>query len=122
MRIVVVEDNVSVAAMIVEALKAARHHVVGHARTVEEGTKLLEEVHCDAAILDIDLLGVNSRSVALALKAKKIPFVVIAGAERLLTPAHRGAPLIVKPFRLETLVAAVETLRRPVDGDQSKVR
>jgi DNA-binding response OmpR family regulator len=114
MRIVVVEDNVSVAAMIIEALEAARHRVVGHARTVDQGTKLLAEVQCDAAILDIDLLGVNSRSVALALKARKIPFVVISGSERLLTPAHRGASLVVKPFRVEALLAAVEKLRRPI--------
>lgn len=122
MRIVVVEDNAPVAAIIIEAMRDAGHRVVGHARTIDHSAKLLENVECDAAILDIDLLGINTKPIAAALKAKRIPFVVISGSEHMLAPAHRGAPFVAKPFKLQTLTDAVETLRLPKTKPKHKLR
>lgn len=110
LRILVVEDNICVATIMIDAMAEAGHRVVGHARTVDQGKKLVTDVKCDAAILDIDLMGLNSGPVAAALRARKIPFIVVSGSKHLLCEAHRGAPFLTKPFKLEALTAAVAGL------------
>lgn len=123
LRIVVVEDNISVAGIIAQALRDAGHRVVGQARTVDHSLQLLAKVKCDAAILDADLMGASSSKVASALKDKRIPFVVLSGSERLLSPAHRGAPFIVKPLRLDALVEAVDALQgRPGKSRKAQLK
>lgn len=120
LRILVVEDNISVATIMIDAMAEAGHSVVGHARTIEQGKKLLADVKCDAAILDVDLMGLNSGPLAAALRAKNIPFIVVSGSEHLLWEAHRGAPFVAKPFKLEAVVEAVAGLLPPKSKSNSK--
>ena len=65
-----------------------------------------EEVH--GALLDAHLAGEPVGRVADALKARSIPFAFVSGYGReQLPPAHRGAPLVKKPFTGKDLLAAV---------------
>ena len=111
MRILVVEDNMAVASMIISALEQAGYGIAGHGRSVDQSLKLVAECNFDVAILDVDLMGLNSGPVAEELKNRNLPFLVITGAAHLRLPAHHEAPVVLKPFRIDDLVKAVSDMK-----------
>ena len=106
LRVLIVEDNIVLAAFVRKAFEEAGHRIVGHARTVEQGLVLISECEFEIALLDVDLNGRNSEPLALELRKRKTPFVVTTGSERMMTSAHSGAPLVLKPFKIDDLVKA----------------
>lgn len=111
MRILVVEDNVPVAGVIISAIEEAGHVVVGHSRSVEQSLEQLSECDCDVVILDVDLMGVNSAPVAEELKSRNIPFLVVTASTQMLMPAHLEAPIVFKPFRVDGLLKALLSMQ-----------
>jgi two-component sensor histidine kinase/CheY-like chemotaxis protein len=113
-RILVVEDEPLVAMMAAAALEKAGCTVVGPAPTLAEALRLAEEERLDAAVLDRNLGGQCSDSVAERLRERGILFAVVTGyADTGLPLEFAGVPSLAKPFEPDKLVALVAGLVSP---------
>lgn len=112
-RILVIEDEALVAMLVEDALSDAGFAVIGPARTVAEALELLAQHSPTAAVLDLNLGGENSLSVADALAARRIPFLVATGyGSAGLPPAHRHVPVLPKPYDPADLTTMLDRLCR----------
>jgi DNA-binding response OmpR family regulator len=113
-RILVVEDEPLVAIMAAAALEKAGCTVVGPAPTLAEALRLAEEERLDAAVLDRNLGGQCSDSVAERLRERGILFAVVTGyADTGLPLEFAEVPSLAKPFEPDKLVALVAGLVSP---------
>jgi DNA-binding response OmpR family regulator len=108
-RILVVEDEFLVAAMVEDALLDLEAVVVGPAATLAEGLRLAARETLDLAILDVNLNGERSDAIADALTARNIPFIRATGYGEAAGRRY-GATVLDKPYSVERLVAALERL------------
>jgi CheY-like chemotaxis protein len=106
-RVLVVEDEFLVAAMIEDALAEVDAVVVGPAATLGEGLRLVERETLDLAILDVNLNGERSDAIADALAAQNIPFVRATGYGEAAGRRY-GGTVLDKPYSVEKLIAALE--------------
>jgi DNA-binding response OmpR family regulator len=107
-RALVVEDEVMLALEIAEYLTSGGFEVVGPATSVAKALKLISESGCEVAVLDVNLGREDSEPVALALKERGIPFVVVSGNSREYHPrGFAGAPSLSKPIESSTLLVAL---------------
>src|SRR5262249_51484151 len=88
--------------------------VVGPTGRVEEALHLLNDVGCDAAVLDIQLGRETSELIASVLVARDTPFVAVSGYSRDQCPrGFENVALLTKPLRSELLV---EHVKRCIEG------
>jgi len=73
-RILVVEDEMLIVMMIESMLSDLGCESVAAAATVTQAIALIDGQTFDAAMLDVNLNGTNSRPVADALAARGVPF------------------------------------------------
>ena len=107
-RILVVEDEFLIALDIAGVLEQAGLAVIGPASNVGDALQAIAREDVHGALLDAHLAGEPVGRIADALKARNIPFAFVSGYGREhLPPAHRGAPLVRKPFTGKELLAAV---------------
>ena len=105
-RVLIVEDDALLALDIAQQMSDAGFEVVGPATSVAKALMPVTEVGCDAAVLDVNLGTGTGAPVALELKARGTPFVVLSGYSREQHPdAFQGAPFLSKPARPDSLVA-----------------
>ena len=127
-RILVVDDEQTIAMLIGEALLDEGAVVVGPAGDLDAALALARESAIDAAILDVNLFRTALRkvvevlldaagkwdreqSVGDLLAARGIPYVFATGyGDRSIGGLHADAPVIAKPFQLDAMVAAIERL------------
>jgi len=87
--------------------------IVGPAPTIGEALPLAMEAEIDAAVLDLNLGGQPIFPVADALRARGVPYIFASGyGDSGLSDAHRGAPMLQKPFRQADLEKALAGLKR----------
>ena len=111
-RILVVEDEMLVSMLLEDMLADFGCSVVGPAPSIAEAMPLATGADIDAAVLDLNLGGQPIFPVADALKARGVPFVFASGYGNAgLSEAHRGAPMLQKPFRQADLEKALKELR-----------
>ena len=104
-RVLIVEDDALLALDIADQMTDAGFEVVGPATSVAKALRLLAEAGCDAAVLDVNLGDETGAPVALELKARGTPFVVLSGYSSEQHPAaFQGAPFLSKPARMDVLV------------------
>lgn len=108
-RILVVEDEAMVAAMIEDMLVELGASVVGPAPSIEAGLALAGAEALDAAVLDINVRGQRIDPIADLLRRRGVPMVFASGYGRSGMLAHE-ATVLEKPFRLDVLAAALERL------------
>jgi AmiR/NasT family two-component response regulator len=72
-RVLVVEDEAILAIDIAEQLTEAGFLVVGPAPSVARALKLIVEVGCDVALLDMNLRGAHSARVTFAAHSVPVP-------------------------------------------------
>lgn len=97
-RILVVEDESLLALDIADLLDDAGFEVVGPATTVQKAQALIQDMGCDAAVLDVNLGDETVEPVALALQEQGIPFLFLSGNSREQLPiALQGVPWLAKP-------------------------
>jgi DNA-binding response OmpR family regulator len=114
-RALVVEDEALLALEIAEYLTDAGLEVVGPATSVAKALTLVNDPGCDIVILDINLGSEHSEPVALELKARGIPFVIVSGNSRDHIPAgFAGAPSVSKPVEASALL---KLLRSSISGN-----
>lgn len=108
-RVLVVEDEVLVAATIECEVTSAGAEVVGPAYTVEEALALADEP-VDAALLDINLNGVKVWEVAKRLHERGVPIIFasanVNGTHAIPSPFDT-APRFDKPVRMNAMLRAL---------------
>ncbi|PZF81145.1 response regulator transcription factor [Jiangella anatolica] len=121
-RILLVEDDATVAEVVVAYLRRAGH-TVEHASDGESGLRAFAERRPDLVVLDLMLPGVDGREVIRRIRAAgPVPVIMLTalGAEH---DRIRGLELgaddyVTKPFSPRELVLRVRSvLRRRADGD-----
>lgn len=106
-RILVVEDEFIVAAMVEDELIELGAVVVGPVCKIEDRLSLAKREALDAAILDVNINGERSSAIADALAARGIPFVFATGYGGI-GLERSTAPILDKPYTAEKLAAALE--------------
>jgi CheY-like chemotaxis protein len=106
-RILVVEDEVLVAAMLEDMLADLGAVVVGSAATVAKGLVIAREAAIDAAVLDVNVRNEPIDPVATVLRNRRIPMVFTTGYGQGAAATAQGAPILDKPYTRDRLAGAL---------------
>ncbi|MEO5629150.1 MAG: response regulator [Thermomonas sp.] len=114
--ILMVEDEMNLAMMLEDILDDAGYRVLKAGRlpqALEIVAQLDSEgtARIDAAILDINLAGVQVFPLAEVLRARGVPFVFTSGYGRDGIPDdYRGSPVLQKPYSADSIVKTLQTM------------
>ena len=111
-RVLVVEDEMLLAMEFEGLLQRQGCAVVGPASTVDRALALLDHDQPDAALLDLNLNGEPATAVAVALRTRGVPFVLVTGYGEAQSsePELQGAPRVDKPVDHYALMRALAQL------------
>jgi CheY-like chemotaxis protein len=110
-QVLVVEDELLVLMMIEDMLTDLGCESVIAAATVDKALAAIDAKVIDAAMLDMNLNGSHSHSVAEALAARGIPFVYSTGnGGPNMRDGYRDRPILKKPFKHDELVEILTRL------------
>lgn len=111
LRILVVEDEMTIAMMIEDMLGELGHEVIDLAMRLPQAAEIASKADFDLAILDVNLDGRKSFPVADILLKRGIPFAFATGYGAAgIEPAYARQPVITKPFVIDDLKAAIAML------------
>lgn len=96
-RVLVVEDEFLVAAMLEDELLDHGATVVGPAASLAEGLRLAKGGEFDLAVIDWNLDGEYSAPIAAALREAGVPFVISTGYG-MVPQDFAECPLLTKPY------------------------
>ncbi|KQZ55043.1 signal transduction histidine kinase [Rhizobium sp. Root149] len=106
--VLLVEDQMLVAADVEIMLAENGVHNVTTAPSVDEAMKRLKNFTPDVAILDVNLGTGTSLPIAEELERRGVPFIFATGySDRSVVPASFSAPVVRKPYEATALVGAV---------------
>lgn len=114
--ILMVEDEMNLAMMLEDILEDAGFHVLKAARLpnaleIVAQSSLDGEGRIDAAILDINLAGVEVFPLADVLRERGVPFVFTSGyGSDGLPDDHRDSAVLQKPYGPDQIVSTVRAL------------
>ncbi|MGX5832320.1 response regulator [Mesorhizobium sp. 43Arga] len=98
-RVLVVEDEFTIVLTIEDVLLDLGLQIVGPAARLDVALDLARSAEIEAAVLDINIRGGNSYTVADILAERGIPFLFCSGySEWALEERHRHRPRLSKPF------------------------
>jgi two-component SAPR family response regulator len=104
LRVLVVEDELAIAQLIVKWLVELGHQPVGPVGKLSAGLELAETATLDAAVLDVNIRGGQVFPIAECLMARNIPFVLASGYSDWALPVRlRGQHRLIKPFYIGEL-------------------
>ena len=110
-RILVVEDETILAMMLEDALLDEGYSVVGPFARVAAALQAAELETLDAALLDVNVAGEMVFPVAEMLARRRVPFLLMTGYDkRILGEAHQDWPVLIKPYRLDDVVARLAAM------------
>lgn len=116
--VLLVEDELLIAASLEIILEAHGYRILGPVATVAEAMMLLEAERPDMALLDYRLATTTTETLLPLLSQQGVPVCVLSGYGRQQLPAsYDNCALLEKPFRTSSLLAALKTL-----AEQSAVR
>lgn len=103
-RLLIVEDEHLIAAMLADWLGEMNYEVIGPAQSNAEALALLEHSTPDAAILDILVEDGMSYPVARELERRSVPFFFATGYSGCdIDKSFTGAAVAQKPFEFDKL-------------------
>ena len=114
-RVLIVEDDPTVAACIADEVHAASGEPVGPVSSVCAALHIIENEKVDGVVLDVRLEDGDATPVALSLVKKRVPFVIVSGLDvpASIATINPDAPVFRKPLRLSYAVRGlVNELRR----------
>ena len=120
-RVLLVEDDLSVAMMLTDRLEA-KGYSVDHASNAADAESMLSQCRPDLIILDLMLPDTNGLVLCADLKGRpEVPIIICSATKRKDDPIlglKLGADdFIAKPFSVDELLARMEAaLRRPAPG------
>lgn len=106
-RILIVEDEFLIAAMLEDMLVDLGAVVVGPAATVAKGLALAGTEALDAAVLDVNVSGLRVDPVAEALSERGVPIVFATGYGNSAVRGTDTTPLLQKPYTQKKLSDAL---------------
>lgn len=110
-RILIVEDEYFIASDLKRALAEEEAVVVGPVSELARGLSLAGGESLDAAVLDVNLEGATSYTIADRLSDRAVPFMFLTGYDGWALPEpYRGAPRLGKPFVMKQALSCLETL------------
>jgi CheY-like chemotaxis protein len=111
-RVLIAEDEAFVAMALQEKFAAAGAEIVGPAATLAEASAAADTDVLDAAVLDIDLAGLDVFPAADKLRSRGVPFVFQTGhgQRQELKLDYPEVLVFKKPVRASDLIAAVSEL------------
>jgi DNA-binding response OmpR family regulator len=110
-RVLVVEDDETISALMETTLEEALCTVVGPCRNVATALAAAENEAFDVAVLDINLAGEMVFPVAEVLDARGVPFMLLSGYGDTAMPEDRPDwPVCAKPFKLDELLRRLGSL------------
>jgi DNA-binding response OmpR family regulator len=110
-RVLVVEDEYLVAALIEQILESAGCIVMGPIPRVPEALDAVNDDDYDAAVLDVNLAGERINPVAEALSERDVPFMFVTGyGANALPREYAERPHIGKPFRIAELLGVLSSI------------
>ena len=113
-RVLVVEDEMLVAAMLEEILETMGYEVIGPVGRLQGALSLAKTAEIDAALLDLNLHGESAYPVAQVLMERGVPCVLLTGCGGDGIPsAYRDWTVLTKPFPTRALLDALRALVRP---------
>lgn len=108
-RILVVEDEFLVAAMLCDFLEDAGAVPVGPVGRVSDGLAAIAAGGFDLAVLDWNLCGESSEPLAEALAAASLPFVIATGYGAV-GAGFNDRPILAKPYAWDDAVRLIGSL------------
>jgi DNA-binding response OmpR family regulator len=118
-RVLVVEDEFLIAAMVEDILRDFECECVGPIRTLEEGVEAARTEVVDAAIINLMLQGKHAYPVIEVLADRNIPFCFASGVRPADLPERwRERPFLTKPYVLAEVRAFLATVL-PSLGDEA---
>ncbi len=112
--VLVVEDDALIAMVLEDLLADAGMTLAGSAQSVDEAIAHLGKIQPDIAILDANLDGRNSESVADLLQQRGVPFIFATGyTTSEMQQRFPGVPILQKPYRQDELFVVMATLFAP---------
>ena len=127
MRLLVIEDDRTIASFLVKGLQEAGF-AVDHAEDGRKGLALALTESYDAAVVDVMLPGLDGLSLIEELRRQKVHTpVLILSAKRSVDDRVRGLQAggddyLVKPFAFSELLARVQALIRRSTGEPQPTR
>jgi len=127
MRLLVVEDDATIASFVVKGLQEAGF-AVDHAADGHQGLRLALTEPYDAAIVDLMLPGCDGLSLIEELRNRRVKMpVIILSARREVDDRVRGLQAggddyLTKPFAFSELLARVQALIRRASGASEPTR
>jgi DNA-binding response OmpR family regulator len=107
-RVLIVEDEFLLGLALLEDLTEAGADVIGPVSTISEALQLLTSEAFDLALLDINIRGEMSFSVADALMARRVPLIFLTGYEADVLPDRlQRLPRLGKPYDPRDLAGAL---------------
>lgn len=107
-RILVVEDEAVIAMLIEDMLNDLNIECIGPAGSIAEAERLVASESFDAALLDMQLHGIDSAPIAEKLVAAGLPFAFATGHAMKEKPGFPAIPVLQKPFGLAALANMVD--------------
>jgi CheY-like chemotaxis protein len=109
-RILIVDDEPLITAMMEDWLSELGHVAVGPAHNLAMAMQLAES-DVDAAIVDVSLGKDNSYPLVEALTARGLPFALATGyGLDGVAPKYRDQPTLSKPFEFATFRSTIDQL------------
>ena len=109
LRILIVEDEMTIALLMEDMVLDLGHQAAGLAMRLPQALELAETADLDLAILDVNLDGRMSFPVAEVLMRRGVPFLFATGyGSGGIEAPYRDKVVIQKPFSLEDLGRAID--------------
>ena len=102
-KVLVVEDEYLVAALMEDILESAGCVVAGPIPRLAQALDAANREACDVAVLDVNLAGERVYPVADILAQRNVPFVFLTGYG-VLPGEYANRPRLCKPFKMADLL------------------
>jgi DNA-binding response OmpR family regulator len=105
LNVLIVEDDLTIADMVQEALEADGYGVIGIARTFEEAIKAAERHQPDFAIIDVQLANgdLGTEVGAYLRQTSQIGIIISTGNDHIDFSTVLADAVMTKPYRLRDL-------------------
>jgi DNA-binding response OmpR family regulator len=111
-RILVVEEEPSVAIMLDDELSDFGYHVLGPVENLKAAVYHAEIERIDAAVVDSNIDGRIAQAVTNKLMERGIPFVFVDCHTRISSSPYCAMPLLKRPFTADDLHRTIMQLLR----------